>query len=190
MRLIGITGPTGAGKSTVCALLRARGFFVLDGDALAREVVVPGAPLLGELAAAFGAEILAGDTLNRRALAERAFASTENTKKLNTLMHPAIFALMQEKLRVCGKQLAFIEGAALLESPLAAACDAIVAVLAPEDERRARILRRDGLSDADARLRMNAQRADAYYAARAQFVIINDKANPLAPQVEAMLCEV
>ena len=87
MTIIGLTGPTGAGKSTISSLLAERGFLILDGDRIARDVMQPGSPLLRSLAEAFGGDILLPDgALDRRLLARRAFASEENTALLNALI--------------------------------------------------------------------------------------------------------
>ncbi|MDR1408916.1 MAG: dephospho-CoA kinase [Oscillospiraceae bacterium] len=197
MRFIGIIGQTGAGKSTVCVALAARGFFVLDGDRLAHEVTAPGSSVLAELAKAFGQDILelpaSGNghdclpALNRRVLARRAFASPEATARLNAIIHPAIAALAHTKLAVPDSQIAFLEGATLLESPLANECAAFIAVTAPEDLRLARLLARDKLSAEDILLRMSAQRSEVEYCEKADFVIVNDGVQAIEPQVEQML---
>ncbi|MDR3344838.1 MAG: dephospho-CoA kinase [Oscillospiraceae bacterium] len=188
MRLIGIIGQSGAGKSTVCAALAARGYRVLDGDALARDVTTPGSPVLAELAAAFGADILgANGELKRHELARRAFASATSTKLLNAIMHPAIARKAHERLDSPEVYTAFLEGAALLESPLARECAALAAVTAPEELRLARLLARDKLSAPDLLLRMSAQRREEDYCANADFVIVNDGVQPLEPQIDAML---
>ena len=80
---VGLTGPTGAGKSTVAKKLREWGCAVIDADQIAREITRPGSPVLAELAAAFGADILENGVLNRGRLAERAFSTSERTDTLN-----------------------------------------------------------------------------------------------------------
>ena len=91
MKLIGLTGGIGSGKSTVASLCRERGWRVVDADGIARDVVKPGKPALSELAAAFGEEILLADgSLNRKELARRAFADKEHTELLNSITHPRI----------------------------------------------------------------------------------------------------
>ena len=96
----GLTGQTGSGKSTVADIFRAHGVCVIDCDRLARETVEPGSPVLGELARLFGGDLILPDgSLDRRKLAERAFASEEKTKILNSVTHPAITALARERVR-------------------------------------------------------------------------------------------
>lgn len=104
MRRVGLTGGIGSGKTTVARLLTEAGLPVIDADRIAREIVEPGQPALAELAEEFGQEILRSDGfLNRKKLAERAFATPEATARLNAITHPRIkqrtndhFATLQE----------------------------------------------------------------------------------------------
>ena len=89
--MVGLTGGIGSGKSTVARLLTERGAVVVDADAIARLVVEPGRPALAALAEAFGPEVLRPDgSLDRAALAERAFVTDESRKLLESITHPAI----------------------------------------------------------------------------------------------------
>lgn len=184
MFVIGLTGPTGSGKSTFSAMLRERGFYVADGDATARRIMQAGSPLLDALCEAFGADILGDDgSLCRRKLAERAFASPENLRKLNALTHPAIErALFDEIAAHPDARGAVIDAAALIESGIAERCDLVAAVLAPDEERLGRIMRRDALTEAQAKQRMQAQPPDAFYTEKAD-VTLRGYA-PYDPQTE------
>ena len=94
--VIGLTGQTGAGKSTAAALLRAQGLAVIDADEIARKVTRPGSFVLSALAAAFGADLILPDgSLNRPLLAQRAFSSPGQTARLNAITHPAIIQQMR-----------------------------------------------------------------------------------------------
>ncbi len=184
MFVIGLTGPTGSGKSTFSAMLRESGFFVADADAAARAVVQAGSPVLDELCEAFGADILGSDgTLCRKTLAARAFSSPENVRRLNALTHPAIertlFAQIAAHPEARG---AVIDAAALIESGISEKCDLIAVVLAPGEERLRRIMLRDGLTEAQARQRMQAQPPDAFYLEKAD-VVLRGYA-PFDPQTE------
>ena len=93
MKKVGLTGGIGSGKSTVARMLGRAGFAVVDADQIAREIMEPGSPVLTEVAAEFGADLIGDDgALNRGELARRAFATTEDTKRLNAITHPAIRA--------------------------------------------------------------------------------------------------
>ena len=92
--VVGLTGPTGAGKSAVAALLEKGGLSLIDADRLCREAVEPGTPCLAELAESFGRDILLPDgSLNRKELARRAFSSRESTERLNALVHPPVICI-------------------------------------------------------------------------------------------------
>ncbi|MBR1811836.1 MAG: threonylcarbamoyl-AMP synthase [Clostridia bacterium] len=174
--VIGLTGQTGAGKSAVAALLAQRGFAVIDCDKLAREITEKGSPVLQTLADAFGGDILTADgALNRALLAERAFADTEKTKLLNAITHPAILARARQLAFAAGSRNipAVIDAALLFQSGADADCDFTIAVTAPAELRKARIMARDGISAAAADARIRAQEPEAYYTARADMILLN-----------------
>lgn len=175
MRILGLTGPTGAGKGAVGALLAARGAYIIDTDRLAREAVAKGEPCLTALAARFGEDILLADgSLDRAALAAKAFADPAEKAALEAITHPAIIARSQQLLSACHAPLAVIDAPLLFESGMDAICHVTLAVLAPADVRLARIRARDGIDDAAALRRMNAQPDDAFYRTRADHILIND----------------
>lgn len=189
MTIIGLTGPTGAGKSTVSAALRERGFFIADGDAAARHILLPGSFVLRDLAQTFGADILLPDgSLDRRELARRAFASPENTQILNRLTHPAIERMLFDEIAAHADcPAAVIDAAALIESGIDRKCNLLAVVLAPVDVRLRRIMARDGLSREDAETRIRAQRDDAFYTARADVVLHNDGRHDLDTEIRKIL---
>ena len=173
--IIGLTGQTGAGKSTIAGMLAEKGCFVVDGDVLARDVTANGSPVLKKLAEEFGADILdAGGNLNRKLLGSRAFASREMTKKLNDITHPAITGKALEIIRAAeerGEKAVVIDAAALLESGIAGLCDIIAVVTAPEHIRLGRIMKRDGLSRPETLKRMRAQLDEKKYTEKADIVL-------------------
>ena len=175
--IIGLTGQTGAGKSTAAALLRAQGLAVIDADEIARKVMQPGSVVLSALAAAFGADLILPDgSLNRPVLAQRAFSSPERTARLNAITHPAIIQKMRaETARAfqAGAKAVVLDAPQLFESGENRACDFIIAVVAPEELRIKRIMRRDQISEESARLRANAQKSEAYYQEHADFLVRN-----------------
>ncbi|MDL2327638.1 dephospho-CoA kinase, partial [Ruminococcaceae bacterium OttesenSCG-928-A11] len=100
MLMVGITGRSGSGKSSVSGHYAALGHPVADGDAISRQVTGPGSPCLDELVAAFGPGILQpGGTLDRKALGELAFKSPENNQKLIDITHPHIIAELESRAR-------------------------------------------------------------------------------------------
>ncbi|MBE6758027.1 MAG: dephospho-CoA kinase [Ruminococcaceae bacterium] len=176
--IIGLTGPTGAGKSEAARLLSAAGIPVVDADLLAREVTAKGHPCLAELAEAFSETVLNADgTLNRAALAAAAFATPEATARLNAVTHPHILRLADERfaaLWAAGATAVALDAPLLFESGMDRMCDRTVAVLAPAAIRQARICERDGISAEQAALRMQAQPDEAFYRERADDVLYND----------------
>lgn len=177
MEIIGITGQTGAGKSTICRALVSRGAYHIDADAVAKSLYCKGAPILSNLQDAFGSQILTVDgALDRPALAAAAFRDRDSTARLNAIVHPAVTekirAILDEQ-RKAGVQCVLIDAIALFESGEAALCDRTVGVIAPEAVRLARITARDGLSEADALLRIRAQHDESFYVSRCDDVIRN-----------------
>ena len=130
------------------------------------------------MADAFSSAILRPDgSLDRGKLAELAFGSPEQTQRLNRIVHPAVIALSEERLRQAadaGARAAVLDAPLLFESGMDRLCGRTAAVLAPAAERLRRIRQRDGITEEQARIRMAAQPADEYYIARASLVIRND----------------
>ncbi len=178
IRVIGLTGPTGAGKSLVADTFRAAGLPIVDADLVARQVTEPHTDCLNALRAAFGDDILHADgSLNRRELARRAFATPETAERLNRITHPAIMAAIRrqlEDLADVGHPLAVLDAPLLYEAGADALCDRIIAVIAPTEMRLDRIMARDGLDREAATRRMNAQPNDDFYTRDGVTVLIND----------------
>lgn len=182
-RLIGLTGQTGAGKSTVADILRKRGYYIIDGDVVARTVVEKGSPVLKNLSGQFGEDIIQPDgSLDRALLARRAFADRESTRRLNEITHPAIIerALeMAENAFKNGYEYAVFDAAGLFESGIDKKCDCVIYVTAPEAVRLARIMERDNIGREDAQRRIAAQFDDEYYFSRSDYVIENTQLEAL-----------
>ncbi len=168
--VIGLTGPTGAGKSTVASALKRLGCAVVDADRIARTVTEQPA-CLNQLKAAFGTGLMQTDgTLNRKELAQRAFANPENTAQLNRITHPAILAEARREIAAAQQsscRAVILDAALLFESGAENLCDTTVAVLTSPQARLKRIMARDGISEDLARERMRAQNANDYYTSRA-----------------------
>ena len=175
-KLVGLTGKTGAGKSTVSALLKEKGAYIIDGDVVARKVLVENSALLNKLSEEFGDGILNSDgTLNRRALANIAFSTPENTEKLNSIMHPAIndFIFDEAEKAFLDYDVVIVDAAAIIESGFTEKSDYLVVVHAPVEVRKERIIKRDGLNEADADVRINGQKEDEFYLSKADFIFYN-----------------
>ena len=172
---LGLTGPTGAGKSTVARLLEQNGIPLVDADAIARTVTEKGSPVLSALADTFGKDILFPDgSLDRRALAAVAFSSKENTERLNAVSHPAILVRIRRALADATGDAVVLDAPLLFETGLDALCDHTVAIVADEAVRLARITARDGISEEAAKKRMAVQPDTAFYAAHADILLYNN----------------
>lgn len=195
MMTIGLTGPTGAGKGAVSVLLwELYGIPSIDTDRVYHDLLVPPSACLDELVAAFGQEILAADgTLDRPILSKIVFSDPTREKQelLNRITHKYVLDRSREmlaKYRDEGKCAALVDAPLLYESGFDAECNAVIAVLAPSEVRRARIIARDSLSEerADARLRM--QKPDEFYCERTPWVLVNDgDIDALRRQVEKLM---
>lgn len=175
LTIVGLTGGSGSGKTTALRVLERMGALVIDADAVYHALTVSSAPLRAELTARFGA-VYDGDALDRRRLAEIVFSDPAALADLNAITHKYVAAeidrLLTEHARR-GGTLAAIDAIALLESPLAAKCALRVAVTAPREHRLRRLTARDGISQAAAIARIDAQRDDAYFEARCDHVLRN-----------------
>ena len=173
--VVGLTGQTGAGKSTVASFAKAMGCRIVDCDAVAREALSPGSDCLKRVAELFGDDII--DDMGgcrRTLLAERAFADKEKTELLNNVTHPWIIRRSQEyieKYRAASDGLIIFDAPLLYESGGDALCSKVIAVTAPLNVRLERIMNRDGISREYAMLRINAQKDDEFYTSRADYVI-------------------
>jgi dephospho-CoA kinase len=178
VRVVGLTGGIASGKSTFAARLRERGAAVVDADALARQVVQPGAPALAEIARAFGPAVLLPDgALDRRRLAALVFSEPAARRRLEAITHPAVREAMGAEVRglaQAGHALAFYDVPLLYEVGLEGELDAVVVVWAPREAQLERLSRRDGLSPAEAEARLAAQLPLDEKAARADFLVAND----------------
>ena len=176
-KTIGVTGPTGSGKSSLHPVLARFGCAVIDCDRLARQVVEPGQPALCELADAFGADVLLADgSLDRGLLAQRAFSTPEGHARLCAITHPRIIELAKAEIAAAHADglHAVIDAPLLFEAGIDAICDITIAVLASAALRLERIMRRDGITEEAARLRMSTQQPDSYYSSRAHHTLLND----------------
>lgn len=189
MLRIGLTGGMGAGKSTVARLLVERGAVLVDSDAIAREVVAPGTPGLAALVEAFGADILSADgSLDRPALAARAFASDEARGTLNSITHPLVGARTAEIIAAAPADGIVVQDVPLLvENGLGAMTNLVVVVEAELETRVHRLEAFRGISRRDALARISAQATDEQRRAVADVLLDNSGApEDLEPQVRAL----
>lgn len=172
--IIGITGGSGAGKTTVSDILRRNGVAVIDADIVAREVVERGKPALSEIAAEFDGVILPSGELDRKKLGSIVFSDRKKLEKLNKITHKYITARIYKLIDECEGKCCAVDGAALFESGIDSECDYMCAVTADREVRIRRITARDGLSDEQAKKRIDSQMSDEEYAQKCDFIIRNN----------------
>lgn len=171
--IIGLTGPTGSGKSSACKLCESHGLKHVDCDLLARKAVQKGSDGLKALVNAFGNEIINPDgTLNRKLLAKIAFSDKSRTELLNATIFPFIRALVLEETKD-GNIL--LDAPTLFESKIDNICTKTIAVLSDKEIRLKRIIARDSLTEAEALTRISAGKTDNFYKTYANYIVYNNK---------------
>ena len=191
MYVIGITGPTGAGKTTALRVLEELGGQIFDCDAIYHELLRTDRELLEQIEAAFPGAVK-DDVLDRKALGARVFADPEGLEKLTGITQPIVAKRVMEEIRslerpssvtsVCtgdtfhpgGRLLAVIDAIGLFESGLGEQCSLTVAVVADPEVRVKRLMARDQVSEDYARARIAAQRPASWYAGQADLVLENN----------------
>lgn len=174
--ILGVTGGIAAGKSSVTALFRELGAEVISADDLAREVVGPGSPVLERIVKHFGPQVLRPDGgLDRQALAARIFGDSDARGDLNRIIHPAIAQLAQARLGEAAARSSVVvyEAPLLFEAGAEGRVDAVLVVTVSQSVQLRRLMERDGLSENEARARIEAQMSQDEKVARADFVIDN-----------------
>ena len=158
--IYGLTGGSGSGKSSAAQILKEKGFFVIDADITAREILT--GSVLEELTLAFGNSAINSDgSLNRKALAKIVFADDDKLSLLNSITHPKIAQSILQTIETCGNNRVIIDAAALLVcKPLMDICDNIIVVCADRTTRISRIINRDKLTYEEASSRIDAQMTD------------------------------
>ena len=177
MRVIGLTGGIGTGKSTASEYLRKQGFSIIDADRISREIVEPGTLLLKELEKNFGSGIIKDDgTLDRKALAAIVFSDKEKKSRLDGLMHGHILDEIERKISESqsGEGRGIIVDAPLLfETGLEKKCDQVWLITADEKLRSLRVCERDGMDPEEVRARIQNQMADEEKKERAHRIVDN-----------------
>lgn len=176
--VIGLTGQTGAGKSTVRKLLKAKGAAVVDADFVAHEVADNNLSCLTDIVEHFSCMVLdEKGKLNRRALGRIVFSDRKKLALLNKIMFPYIVSAIKGQVTAyeqAGAQIIVIDGATLIESGCAKMCSVLVSVTADEETRLTRIIHRDGISKRDAVRRVSAQNPEEFYIKASDYVIKNN----------------
>ena len=198
MKVIGLTGGTGAGKGEVSLCFLSQGIKCLDTDKVSRKVCEPGKPCLMELKEYFGEKILTEDgRLDRKGLAAIVFGEEDPEKReikqnaLNRITHKHIIEAINTWLKGCeatGDELVVVDAPQLFESGFDRHCDYIVGVVANEETRIRRIISRDNITRETAEKRIRAQKSNQFFIDSCDFIVYNDAGiDLLEGQVEEIL---
>ena len=170
--ILGITGGTGCGKTTLLKEIENRGGLVLDCDAVYHELLTRDDALLNAIEARFPG-VVVDKKLERKKLGAIVFADESALRDLNAITHGAIKAEIVRRLAE-NPALAAVDAIALFEGGLAELCDATVAVCAPEESRVERLMARDGIPEAYARSRIRAQKSEDWFRSMCGYTLYND----------------
>ncbi|HNT39517.1 MAG TPA: dephospho-CoA kinase [Rubrivivax sp.] len=190
VRSIGLTGGIGSGKSTVAALLVRHGAALVDTDAIARALTLPGGAAIAAIADTFGAAMIGADgALDRERMRQQVFADPAAKARLEAILHPLIAAQAEREAEAAGARIVVFDVPLLAESTRwRARVDRILVVDCEEDTQRRRVMQRSGWSDAAVRAVIAQQAGRAARRAIADAVIYNDGLSPpeLAHEVRAL----
>lgn len=180
MTVIGITGPSGAGKGALCAILQTKyGFNVIDADSIYHSLVSAPSPCLDEIRLNFGNSVICQNgSLNRETLSRLVFGdgNADRLRLLNKITHKYVvekILLEIEHSRSQGVN-CLVDAPLLIEAGLTKYCDFTVAVLADDKTRIDRIIARDNISHEKAAMRISSQKAQEFYTANTDYTVIND----------------
>lgn len=187
MKVVGITGGIGSGKSTVSAVLLEMGYPVYNTDDRAKGLLNSSADLKSAIAAEFGDEIYADGILDRAALAAKVFNDREKLTKLNELVHPVVANDFHAWISAQSAPVAFKEAAILFESGADKGVDEVVLVSTPEEVRVSRVMARDGVTADEVKARIANQWSEERKRNLADHEVVNDGQTLVIPQINALL---
>ena len=176
MCILGITGPTGCGKTTVLKQLESFGALLLDCDSIYHQLLEEDKALISELAERFPGTVENG-VLNRKKLGSIVFSDPEELAALNRISHAHIGAELGRRLRsfaMAGGKIAAMDAIELIGSGLSCLCDTVIGVLSDREKRAERIMKRDGIDKAAAYQRIDAQREDSYFIEKCDHILYNN----------------
>lgn len=195
--IVGLTGMSGAGKTTACKAFRESGFSVVDCDIVARQIVEIGKPALKELFDNFQNVILPDGSLNRRRIADMIFSDKDKLKLFNSIVYPYILYKVISDISSYisnGKRLILIDAPTLFESGADKICDRIISVVSDMEKCIERIMDRDKLTYEQAANRLSVQHNREFYIEKSDYYIDNcgnysefsEKARKLAVNIGEM----
>lgn len=184
--VVGITGPTGAGKTSALRALEQLGGCVLDCDAVYHEMLRTDDGLRNAITSAFGSVFTDDGQLDRQKLGTLVFGDAAQLDRLNAIIYTHLPRELERRMALSTAPIIGIDAINLVESGLSRLCDRTLAVIAPAEDRVRRIMARDGISEEYARLRVAAQKDDNFYRSHCTDVLVNTSATPEMFQAAAL----
>jgi dephospho-CoA kinase len=177
IRIFGLTGQSGAGKTSAAKVFSEKGFAVIDCDLLTREVYKSGSPCNIAIAEAFGDEILLPDgEIDRKKLGGIVFSDEKLLEILNITVYPFITETIEAKIKECSQtnSLIMLDAPTLFESGTYEFCERITAVVADRDIRKARIMARDNADEISVERRFDSQKTEEFFRWNCEYIIENN----------------
>lgn len=191
MKIIGITGSSGAGKSTVCEIIRKKyNSEIIDADKVAKQLTKKGSIYLNAIVEYFGKEIINNDgDLIRKKLADIIYNDNKKREKLNELTFIYVVDEIKNKIsQIKNKDIVVIDAPLLYESGLNEICDFVIAIIADKDKQLKRITKRDDVTEEVAKKRLNIQNTDEFYIKKSEKIIKNNEdINDLEKSIDEIL---
>ncbi|MDR0946897.1 MAG: dephospho-CoA kinase [Ruminococcus sp.] len=175
IRLFGLTGQSGAGKTSAAKVFSEKGFAIIDCDKLTREVYKSGSDCNKAIAEAFGEEILLENgEIDRKKLGGIVFSDEKLLEILNTTVYPFITAAIEEKIKEITNSLIMLDAPTLFESGTYEYCERITAVVADREIRKARIMARDNADEISVERRFDSQKTEEFFRNNCEYIIENN----------------
>ncbi len=191
MRIIGITGPIGAGKTYIISLMSKRVRAYINTDNVYHTLISEPSECTENICRYFGDSVRAQNGgIDRKALGEIVFHSEDKLKKLNEITHVCVGKRVKEilsELEAKGEKAVLIEVPMMFESGFDKMCDVVVCVTADREVRLERIIQRSGLSREDAEIRMDNQKSAEFYMENSDYTVYNNGTEDLITQVNTIL---
>ena len=186
---VGVTGGIGSGKSKICSILEEMGYPVYYSDIESKRIVNTDKKIRTQLIELLGPEVYIGNELNKTFLATKLFNNDEIRESVNQIIHPIVREEFQKWANTKDAAIVFNEAAILIETGSYKLFDYIVLVVAPEELRIQRIIKRDNISKEDVLLRMEKQWSDEEKQKLADYIIHND-GTPLKEQIDNLIASI
>ena len=191
LKVIGITGPIGSGKSYVGDIFEQLGFPRIDTDKVYHGLISKYTETVRELEAEFGKEIVREDgSVDRKKLGEIVFSDKSKLSRLNEITHKYVHietTTLIEKYREENRKAVIVEVPLMFESGFDKMCDEILCVVADDDVRTERIVKRNGISEKDAKNRIKNQKDNNFYIEKSTIVVYNNGKEDIRAQIEALI---